>query len=119
MRQHEREDLLGELRALGRKLEGVMKLVDGKLPQAMKYSRAAFELGVGLTELKEMIRIGLIQTVVYAPGKHPKIPLSEIKRLTTVKPLPVEKPRVRSSRRKEQTPPASSSAATREALKRL
>ncbi len=95
------ERFFSELRLLRKQLDGVLKFVEEtQLPQAMSYRRAAKALDIGLTELKEMVKIGMLSTVRYAPGKHPRIPLSEIRRLTSLTPRQVEKPRTKPSRRK-------------------
>ncbi len=56
---------------------------------AVPYSRAAELLGTSVSELKLLVRTSVLLSVVYAPGKRPKIPLSEIRRLTTPT-LPLE-----------------------------
>lgn len=66
-------------------------IAPGELVGAWKYKRAAKALDIGLTELHAMLKVGLICSVTYGPGKHPRIPVGEIVRLTTVKPPPLAK----------------------------
>lgn len=53
------------------------------------YAEAAFRLSVGLTTIKKMVRSGQIRTI--AIGGRPKIPASEIRRLTTL-PIVLDRP---------------------------
>lgn len=115
--------LFRELRELRKQMEGVVKFAElSRLPQAMPYKRAAFELGIGLTELKEMVRLGMIGTVTYADGKRPKIPVEEIRRLTTLRPEPTAKPRGKPSKKRlradDDLSPAEADAAVAALLKK-
>ncbi len=68
---------------------------------AVSYKRAAAMLDVHVSELKAMVRASVLLSVVYAPGKRPKIPLSEIRRVTTPKLAPVPKQRGKPSKRRK------------------
>ena len=87
-------------------------------PLALSYRKAAAALDIGLTELKNLVRDGTIRTKAYAPGKHPKIPVAEIQRLTALDPTPVEKPRARPMRHRLPAERMTGSEA-RAALKKL
>ncbi len=113
------EQFFGEMRALKEQLAGVMKFVklestaDDRMScleeevvaafglGAVPYARAAVLLGVHVSEVKLMVRQSILLSVTYAPGKRPKIPLSEIRRLTTPV-MPLEpKQRGKPSRRRQ------------------
>lgn len=65
-------------------------LAQGRLPVVVTYKRAAFELSVGLTKLRAMIKAGHIQTCELMDRRG--IPSSEIYRIagakTAVRPPP-------------------------------
>lgn len=68
------EQVLAELRAL---------VAGASLPAALDYERAARELSVSVSQLRKLIRHGDIAVVMV--GRRPKVPASEIRRLTAVK----------------------------------
>ncbi len=98
------EAVLAEVRALRKQLEqtGVREDLG-----AVSYKKAAAALDVGLTELKLMVKHTIILSVVYAPGKRPKIPLSEIRRLSSPKQPLIHKQRGKPTKRPKSSEPMS------------
>jgi excisionase family DNA binding protein len=98
------EQVLAELRAL---------VAGAFLPQAMDYERAARELSISVSQLRKLIRRGELAVVMI--GRRPKVPASEVRRLTAVK---AEPPTPRSKLRQLADAPAKSEADKIRALAR-
>ncbi len=92
------EAVLAEVRAVRLEMKERDVLVD---LGAVSYLKAAAMLDVHVSELKAMIRASVILSVKYADKKRPKVPLSEIRRLTTPKLALVAKPRGKPSKRRK------------------
>lgn len=73
-------------------------------PMAVSYREAQRLLGVGETTLKQMVARGVISERRYFDGAHPKIPMSEIERLT-LPGMPIQKDRSGVRQRRETPTP--------------
>lgn len=78
------EDKLDELCST---LDRLVQQLDAPMPKVLTRERAAHELSVSLTTLKQMIRDGQLVTV--SIGKRQMVPASEVMRLA--KPAPAKK----------------------------
>lgn len=87
------------------------------------YAEAAYRLSIGLTTIKRMVRSGAIRAVLI--GGRPKIPSSELTRLTMLPVMPVTRVQEHSpgrrkrARTKEDRPKALTAEEAAEAVRNL
>ena len=104
-----------ELQGIRAELARLRETVAKPLPTVLRQQRAAKELDVSLSKLKQLIRSHQILTVVV--GKTKMVPLSEIRRLSAPV-VTTRKGRALAARAVKEMTAQVSGSATREALRR-
>jgi hypothetical protein len=62
-------------------MQAIRRLEESKLPLLLTQGEAARQLSVSLTELKSLVRLGLVPVVRLKNGGHPKIRAEDLVRL--------------------------------------